>query len=318
MRPETSDSPLPPSLDEWLRELPASERQALEEAWVLADQGRFEITDADRSRKAEVWSALEQHMDEEESEDMPRPRLRLVRSPASRWVAVAAGIALLIGIGYFFRPMSVTAPRGAFAQVDLPDGSRVQLNSESTITYRAHFLTARSVRLDGEAFFEVAEDEKPFRVETFNARTAVVGTQFNVWSRSDDPEAGTSVVVAQGSVQLQSKNSDDSGVILKAGQQSRVTSRMLRPTAPEVAHLTRRLAWRSGGLAFSDQSFATIFKEIERRYDVEVRASDDILRASFSYYVHDPRSAESVIADLVAAEGMRYRETSQGFEIFRP
>ncbi len=318
MKPESSNSPLPPSLDEWLRELPNAEKEALEDAWVLADEGRFEITDADRRRKAAVWSALERRMDEEESEDLPRPRLQLVRSRAYRWVAVAAGIALLVGVGYFFRPMSVTAPRGEFAQVELSDGSRVQLNSESTITYRARFLTTRSVRLEGEAFFEVANDEKPFRVETFNARTAVLGTHFNVWSRSDDPDAGTSVVVAHGRVQLQSKNSDDRGVVLTAGQQSRVTSRMLRPTAPELAILSRRLAWRTGGLAFSDQPFAAIFKEIERRYDVEVRASDDILRQSFSYYVHEPRSAETVIADLVAAEGMRYRETSQGFEVFRP
>jgi ferric-dicitrate binding protein FerR (iron transport regulator) len=257
-------------------------------------------------------------MDEADREEMARPRLRLIRSHAVRWAAVAAVIVLCFGIAYFFRPLTVIAPRGEFAQVQLPDGSLVQLNSESSVKYHAHFLNTRSVRLEGEAYFEVTDSDKQFVVETFNANTAVLGTQFNVRARSHEPDAATSVVVAVGKVHLRSKLGDDEGVVLTAGQQSHLHSRARRPSAPESVALARRLAWRTGGLAFSDQPFAVIFDEIERRYDVEIEASEEILAQAFSYYVHDPKSAESVIADLVAAEGLRYRETSQGFEVFRP
>lgn len=318
MRPESSNSPLPTSLDEWFREQPEDERRALEEVWMMAEHGRIEMTEADRSRKASVWAAIQRHIDEVERADMPRPRLRLVQTHAFRLAAVAAVIVLCFGIGYFFRPLTVTAPRGEFAQVQLPDGSQVQLNSESTIRYRANFLNTRNVRLEGEAYFEVTESDRRFVVETFNANTAVLGTQFNVRARPDETGAATSVVVAVGKVHLRSKVGDDHGVILTAGQQSHLTSRARRPTEPETVTLTRRLAWRTGGLAFSDQPFAVIFEEIGRRYDVEIEASEDILPETFSYYVHEPESAESVIADLVAAEGLRYRETSRGFEIFRP
>lgn len=318
MKPESPDIPLPSSLDEWLAEKTDAERRALEAVWRRAGQGRVEMTNADHSRKAEVWAAVRQHINETEREELPRPRLRLVHSHALRWVAVAATIAILFGVGYFFRPVTVEAPRGDFAEVTLPDGSRVQLNSESSLTYRAHFLGARSVRLQGEAFFDVTKGDDRFVVETFNARTTVLGTSFNVRARPDEPHANTAVVVATGSVRVSAKGRSNDGVVLAAGQQSQVIARAERPTGPQPVVLERRLAWRTGGLAFSDQPFSMIFAEIERRYDIEIEASEDILSESFSFYVNAPVSAESVIADLARAEGLRYRETSQGYEVYQP
>lgn len=318
MNPESSNIPLPSSLDDWLSERTDAERRALEDVWARAGEGWVEMTDADRIRKADVWMAVRQHMNESMREDMPRPRMRLVQTHAWRWVAAAATIAILFGVGYFFRPITVEAPRGEFAEVTLPDGSQVRLNSESSLTYRAHFARTRNVRLEGEAFFEVTRGDDRFVVETFNARTSVLGTSFNVRARPDEDQANTSVVVASGKVRVDAKDSDDDGVVLSAGQQSRVNASAERPTAPESVVLERRLVWLTGGLAFSDQPFKIIFEEIERRFDVEIEASDDITSESFSFYVNAPKSAESVIADLARAEGLRYRSTSQGYEIYHP
>lgn len=327
MRPD-STQPLPPSLDEWFREHPEADKDRLEATWKLVEIGRYEMTEADQRTKSTVWAALERHINEAEPEtESPsvtgpvatgRPPLRRHRPRPLLWVAAAATVALIFGLGYFFRTTTVTAPRGEFAQVTLPDGSQVQLNSESVVTYRPHFLGARTVRLEGEAFFEVTRDDRRFVVETFNARTTVLGTEFNVRARSDEPQASTSVVVATGKVRLLSKNGDDKGVILTSGTQSSVAMNAPRPTIPQMVPLSRRLAWRTGGLAFSDQPFSLIFQEIERRYDVEIEAAENILNRSFSYYVHDPKSAANVISDLVTAEGLRYRKTSQGFEVYRP
>lgn len=318
MKPEPSNIPLPHSLDEWLNERTDAERRALEEVWALAEEGRIEMTDADQARKAAVWTAVRQQMNETEREEMPHPRLRLVETHAWRWVAVAAAIVLLFGIGYYFRPVTVTAPRGELAQVVLPDGSQAQLNSGSSLTYRAHFMGTRNVRLEGEAFFEVVPSDDRFAVETFNARTTVLGTSFNVRARPDEPQAATSVVVATGKVHVAAKGNRQGGIMLVPGQQSDVRSQAERPSTPEVVALERRLAWRTGGLAFSDQPFAIIFAELERRFDVEIEASDEILSETFSFYMHSPESAESVIADLARAEGLRYRETSQGYDIYHP
>lgn len=318
MKPEPSYTPLPSSLDEWLAERSDNERRAMEDAWARAEQGRIVLTDADRSRKAEVWRAVQQHMHEAATEDVPRPRLRLVKSGSFRWIAAAAAIVLLFGVGYLFRPITVEAPRGSFAQVTLPDGSLVQLNSESAITYSARFFGSRDVSLEGEAFFEVTKGDDPFVVETFNARTTVLGTSFNVRARPSEDQANTGVVVAEGAVRVAAKKSDEGAVTLAPGQQSRVNGAASMPTKPEPVALARRLAWRTGGLAFTDQPFALIFDEIERRFDVEIEAPDDLLARSFSFYVNSPGSAESVLADLARAEGFRYRPTSRGYEVYRP
>ena len=318
MKPEPSNIPLPSSLDEWLAERSDNERRALEETWARAEQGRIVLTDADRSRKAEVWMAVQQQMNEVATEDVPRPRLRLVKFHSFRWIAAAATLALLFGVGYLFRPITVEAPRGHFAEVTLPDGSVVQLNSESSITYPARFIGSRDVALEGEAFFEVKKGGERFVVETFNARTTVLGTSFNVRARPNEDQANTGVVVADGAVRIAAKVSGDGGVTLAPGQQSRVHGAARKPTEPEPVALSRRLAWRTGGLAFTDQPFSLIFGEIERRFDVEIEAPDDLLARSFSFYVNSPGSAESVLSDLARAEGFRYRATSEGFEIYRP
>ena len=318
MKPEPSNIPLPSSLDEWLAERSDDERRALGDAWERAEQGRIVLTDADRSRKAKVWMAVQQQMNEAVMEDVPRPPLRLVKSHSFRWIAAAATIVLLFGVGYLFRPITVDAPRGSFAEVKLPDGSLVQLNSESSITYPARFFGSRNVSLEGEAFFEVTKDDEHFVVETFNARTTVLGTSFNVRARPDEDQANTAVVVAEGAVRVAAKASDEVGVTLAPGQQSRVHGAASTPTEPEPVALSRRLAWRTGGLAFTDQPFALIFGEIERRFDIEIEASDDLLAKSFSFYVNSPGSAESVLSDLARAEGFRYRATSGGYEVYRP
>ncbi len=318
MKPKSSNIPLPSSLDEWLCERTDAERRALEDVWRRAGQGRTDMTETDYARKAEVWEAVSQHINRIEREELPRPRLRLVDTSIIRWAAIAATIAILFGVGYFFRPVTVEAPRGNFAEVTLPDGSHVQLNSESTLTFRAHFLGSRHVRLEGEAFFEVTEDERRFVVETFNARTTVLGTSFNVRARPNEPHASTAVVVATGSVHVSAKGGGNEGVVLVPGQQSKVIARAERPTKPESVALERKLVWRNGGLAFSDQPFALIFAEIERRYDVEIEASDAILSKSFSFYVNAPASAKLVLGDLARAEGLRFRETSKGYEVYHP
>ena len=71
-----------------------------------------------------------------------------------------------------------------FEQVELPDGSLVSLNKESSISYSNSF-DPRIVKLTGEAFFSVTEGDNPFQVVTENGEVTVLGTEFNVSSRLD-------------------------------------------------------------------------------------------------------------------------------------
>jgi ferric-dicitrate binding protein FerR (iron transport regulator) len=309
--------PLPPEVDAWLGERTAEERRLLEKPWRLAEAAGPAMDATDQRRKAEVWQAISAMLYESEGEDMPRPRLRLIRGNAWQWVAAAAVIVILVGVAYMLRPVTVHAPNGEFAQANLPDGSVVHLNSGSSISYRAHFVGGRNLSLDGEAFFEVVTDDDAFEVKTFNARTIVLGTRFNVRARSNEPSASTSVAVESGRVRVESLSGSGDGVVLTRGLQSHVTESEA-PSGPIAVALERALAWRDGGFAFNDQQFSTIFAEVERRFNVEIEAPDDLTRESFSFFLHSPRSAEDVVADLAQAKGLRYRETANGFEVYRP
>jgi ferric-dicitrate binding protein FerR (iron transport regulator) len=115
--------------------------------------------------------------------------------PATRagWLRVAAIAAVLLGGTslWYQIPVTHTAPAGERVAVPLPDGSDVQLNAGSVLRHRRGFTLlpgvaagSRSVRLDGEAFFDVEPTGRPFEVQAGEARVTVLGTRFNVRARS--------------------------------------------------------------------------------------------------------------------------------------
>ena len=318
MKPESSNWPLPPGLSAWLdeQEQPEFERRALEETWRLAEYGHSALCPLDHERKQEVWEAVSRSMQRCTAGDVPHPRLRIVSRTWPRVTAVAAAIALLIGVAYVLRPIHVEAPRGSFAEALLPDGSKVTLNSDSRLIYRARFLGSRSVELEGEAFFEVAKDDDPFVIETFNARTTVLGTAFNLRARNDEADRATEIIVTSGRVEFSSKTGGSEwAVLLDPGQRSIMVD-YGPPTSPVPN--AREIAWRTGDLSFMDQSYAVIFAEIERRFDVDISTSAAVAAERFSIHLHKPSSAEEVLSNLSQADGLRYRETANGYEVYRP
>lgn len=254
--------------------------------------------------------------------DRPGKRPSLARRNTVRWIGAIAIALLLLAVGvgsWMTRTLEVVAPLGSSVAVMLPDGSRVELNSGSSIAYTAGLRgNERTVRLNGEAFFEVARAARPFVVETFNADVTVLGTRFNVRARRDEPTPATAVTVEHGRVRLASKRVATDAVELTPGWSARVSGPQALLSAADSVSLAPALAWRSGGLAFVDQPMAVIFGELERRYDVEISASNELLVRTQSYWKHDPADIRGVLGDLTQASGLRYRATARGYEVFVP
>ena len=101
---------------------------------------------------------------------------------------------------------------------NLPDGSTITLNSNSKLSYPAHFTgNIRPVKLTGEAFFNIAPDKtKPFVISVKGATISVVGTSFDVKSRKGETE----VIVATGIVKVNAKGKE---VQLHPGEKVTVT-----------------------------------------------------------------------------------------------
>ena len=201
----------------------------------------------------------------------------------------------------------------------LPDGSSVELGSGSTLRYKPFQPEGtRAVQLEGEAFFKVVKEARPFAVETFNARIAVKGTRFNVQAWEADAAQATVVTLASGSVEVVPRTSSSVPVQLVPGQTSVVRGDTTAARAPVAAELSRVLAWRTGGLAFSDQPLGSVAQALERRYDVEITlASPELAGLSIGYFDSNPGSAASVLDALCHVHGLRFQRTSSGFVISR-
>lgn len=162
---------------------------------------------------------------------------------------------------------TMATPRGGQYQLLLPDGSKVWLNSESSITYPIAFAeNERRVKITGEAYFEVAKDKrKPFRVETGDMQVEVLGTHFNVKAYADDGPTKTSLL--EGSVRIDSQ-------ILKPGQ-AFMNGRIVR------TNVDQDVAWKNGIFNFNNESLSRVMKQLARWYDLEVIYPDGIPKKEY-------------------------------------
>lgn len=167
-------------------------------------------------------------------------------------------------------------PAGHKSVVRLPDGSVVNLNAASSITYLEGFEdSVRKVVLRGEAFFDVAEDKsKPFIVSAAGVDTRALGTAFNVKAYEDDPHV--QVVLASGSVKVSQPDLQDSaGVLLSPGEEAWV-DKQTKAMRKQPADLYAALAWKDKLMVFNQASARQVFATLQRWYGVEISVSEEL------------------------------------------
>ena len=159
----------------------------------------------------------------------------------------------------------VNVPRGGEYQLMLSDGSKVQLNSMSSIRFPVQFAQdCRLVELEGEAYFEVSKTGQPFIVQTKGMKIEVLGTTFNISAYANE-EYQTTLV--SGSVKVQTENG--SNRILKPSEQACITpgSNQINVRNVDTAFYT---SWIYGKINFKDQRLDDIMKTLARWYDMDV------------------------------------------------
>lgn len=162
----------------------------------------------------------------------------------------------------------LSVPAGQRAHIVLPDGSKVWVNAGSTLTYPSIFGEERRVKLNGEAFFEVAKGTLPFIVSTGKVDIKALGTQFNVFNY---PSEELTVALLEGSVRVYHPEQEQQGVLLSPEQQLTATAngRFL------VGSITKDpIIWKDGLYAFDKQKLKDILKKLELYYDVKIIVKD--------------------------------------------
>lgn len=174
----------------------------------------------------------------------------------------------------------LSIPTGGQYEIQLPDGTQVWLNAASSLTFPATFsgLKKRKVKLEGEGYFEVAKNKSvPFIVETSKERITVLGTHFNINSYTGDSVSKTTLL--EGAVRLDLRipgnDSNESGVVLKPGEQSQLTSGHL---SVEKVDAEEYVAWKNGYFMFSNEALGDIMTKLSRWYNIEVNYQDESLR----------------------------------------
>ena len=168
---------------------------------------------------------------------------------------------------------------GMTTTVDLPDGTKVYLNSESSLTYPSFFSKdKRDVKLTGEAFFEVQKDpEHRFIVSgPHHTQIEVLGTSFNVEAFERDSFISTTLV--EGKVRFAyQKNRQPATVDMKPGQKLMydTTSSQVKllPTSGET-----ETAWKDGKIIFQATPLPVALRMLEKRFNVTFVLSNNRLR----------------------------------------
>ena len=162
-------------------------------------------------------------------------------------------------------------PRGGEFCLTLSDGTRVWLNSETSIQYPVAFgAKERRVFVQGEAYFEVAKDaKKPFTVQFMSSSVTVLGTSFNI--RAYPEEKRSQTTLAEGSVRIYSPGSS---MLLKPGEQAEVSALSGEMVKQEV-EVKNFTSWKDGRFVFEQQPLEDIMRTLERWYDIRVIFNDE-------------------------------------------
>ncbi|WP_231458956.1 MULTISPECIES: FecR family protein [unclassified Pedobacter] len=210
---------------------------------------------------------------------------------------------------------TIETPRGGQYQINLPDGTKVWLNAESSLKYPTSFSNAeRIVELKGEAYFEVAKLANkngvrvPFKVNSEigigkNQQVEVLGTHFNINAYANEPNNKTTLL--EGSVRVLNLNSTAAN-ILKPGQQSTIspssTFVMVRNVDAEDA-----IAWKDGFFSFNDENLQTIMNKISRWYNVDIDYRGAKMDKLFGGKISRFNSVNEVLETLQATGDVHFK-----------
>ena len=207
-----------------------------------------------------------------------RSAVRIAAAAVIAAVLLAGGLTTVLLSKRLAQPVTVVTQLGERSQVVLPDGTKVWLNSSSSVEYVAPFFSRqRRVKMEGEAYFEVEHDRRaPFVVSTNGLDVEVLGTRFNI--RNDDNEHRVTTVLLEGAVKAYASGREQASVRLHPAQQLVFDTRTHAMCLTDCPSAERSINWIDGRFCFEHDTFGEIVAELKRYYNVDIRFMDNRLR----------------------------------------
>ena len=312
----------------------------MEEIWQKSASLSVNQTDASKSLK---------NIRKKITENGLRPIYpRELRIRFSTFYRAAAAILILVMLGVAFlvfrEPASVaitsafvetSAPKGSKALIKLPDSSIVWLNADTKVRYPVDFgTTNRNVYLEGEAYFKVAKNEMPFRVNTSDITVTALGTAFNVKAYQNEDIIETTL--EEGMVRIDpmkiGKNAEsgkpvflkpNQNAVFKKYEKTMAVKGFAKPGKKEsplsnekvnaaevkvstVSDTRLYTSWKDTRWIFKNEKLSNLAPKLERRYDVSIIFEDSaLLDYAFSGILKE-ESFEQVLKAIRYTAPIRY------------
>jgi hypothetical protein len=204
-------------------------------------------------------------------------------------------------------------PRGKRSSMLLADGSRIWVNSGTTVEFPSTFSQKeRRISVDGEIYIEVANDpQKPFHVSTKDFDVVVLGTTFNVTAYSKDELQH--ITVAEGLVSVFTKDAEEGSLISRNQQLRVINGQGVEISNVDVYNYT---SWHEGILRFESEPLPQILTRLSRYYDINMLFSDDVqsIRCSGKLYLFD--EWQVVLDNITIVTPVKYSIQDNNIEFY--
>jgi len=276
---------------------------------------------------------------------------------------IAAIVIIAFGLGFFIQNYlpdeenyaRVNVPYGAKSQIELPDGSKVWVNSGSTLKYPAGFDGKETdLFLDGEAFFEIVKNPKrKVNIKTSTLTIQVLGTRFNVKSYNDEDVVETTLV--NGSISITGKVGNrviEEPILLKPREQAtlikskgslslgQISNHDKQPAREEITKheseiagrtspvqprlnisesvdIERFVSWKDNRLVFKNEALESLTRRLERWYNVEISIEDEDLKYSRYTGTFEKETVEQAIEALSISLPFEYNIDKNQIKIIK-
>ena len=231
-----------------------------------------------------AWGKVKQRILQEEPELVTMKQLKQENRAIIylyRPLQIAASILILVGLAFgtykIFIESGVAdntiikSGSGNTSSLILPDGSKIYLNSGTTVKYPERFgKDSRNIYLKGEAYFDVVNNpDKPFVINTNNALIKVLGTSFNVNTKSANDKL--EVFVETGNVQLSQKENSENNILIEQGYIGVLSGKTLSKSKNNDINY---LAWKTRYLIFRDTRLEIVAEKLGSVYNTSIRFSN--------------------------------------------
>lgn len=247
----------------------------------------------------EVWEELQQKMTKKPDGEVVPLSHRIMQWSAAAVLLVLVGLMVLVS-SY---TKEVECLPGEHQFVQLPDGSGVELNAASKLTYYPfRWRFERKLKLEGEAYFNVKKGRK-FYVVSAKGTTTVMGTSFNIYARNDDYRVTCltgKVLVTSGKKQRVELLPNNHAELEKG---TLVVKKMFEPE--------KAVGWKNNRFFFANRPLQEVIDEIERQYAVTIQLAPGLDNRNFGSNFSKQHSVEEVLDFVCKPMNLKFVKQSE-------